>query len=193
MPALPRLSASTEINLQLIHGQEDPDHLLWNRLIIREHPLKAAPICGAQLRYLIRCPEGVIGSLGKEHPDLPASTFYSQEELAVLEDYKKKIPRHAQSQEAGPAANEPPVKEQEKRAEHPGEAPSKPNALTLLQANLIVAMLAGFWARKRDGHPGAKVLAEGLMILAALVADRKITGNSPARPPPPRKRSRAPG
>lgn len=131
--------------------------------------------------------------LGKEHPDLPASTIYSQEELAVLEDYKKKIPQHAQSQEAGSAANEPPVKEQEKRAEHPGEAPSKPNALTLLQANLILAMLAGFWARKSDGHPGAKVLAEGLMILAALVADRKITGNSPARPPPPRKRTREPG
>lgn len=37
-------------------------------------------------------------------------------------------------------------------------------------------MLAGFAGRKSDGHPGAKVLGEGLIILAALVEDRRISG-----------------
>ena len=39
----------------------------------------------------------------------------------------------------------------------------------MLQANLLVAMLAGFWARARDGHLGAQVLAEGLRVLQVLV------------------------
>lgn len=65
LPPAPRLGVSvTPITLQLIEGQNDPDHWLWNRLIIREHPLKAAPLVGAQLRYLIRSPEGIIGAFG---------------------------------------------------------------------------------------------------------------------------------
>lgn len=39
----------------------------------------------------------------------------------------------------------------------------------MLQANILVAMLAGFWARAGDGHPGAVILAEGLRMLQALV------------------------
>jgi Domain of unknown function (DUF4338)/Transposase DNA-binding len=65
LPGVPRLGRGVQpITLQLIQGQEDPDHGLWNRLIIREHPLKAAPLVGAQLRYLLRSPEGIIGALG---------------------------------------------------------------------------------------------------------------------------------
>jgi hypothetical protein len=30
-------------------------------------------------------------------------------------------------------------------------------------------MLAGFWARASDGHPGALILAEGLRVLQVLV------------------------
>lgn len=30
-------------------------------------------------------------------------------------------------------------------------------------------MLAGFWARPVDGHPGAQILAEGLRELQAMV------------------------
>ncbi|MHB8736704.1 MAG: hypothetical protein ACYC6M_15485 [Terriglobales bacterium] len=41
--------------------------------------------------------------------------------------------------------------------------------MTLLQANLLTAMLVGFWGRAGDGHPGPRVLAEGLVILQALV------------------------
>ena len=51
------------LRLQLLEGQTDPDHLLWNRLIVREHPLAGAPIVGSQLRYLIRCDDGIIGAL----------------------------------------------------------------------------------------------------------------------------------
>jgi hypothetical protein len=65
LPEVPRLGAGAPpITLQLIQGQADPDHLLWNRLIIHEHPLKAAPLVGAQLRYLLRTPQGIIGALG---------------------------------------------------------------------------------------------------------------------------------
>ena len=39
----------------------------------------------------------------------------------------------------------------------------------MLQANVLVAMLAGFWGRECDGHPGAQVLAEGLRLLHVLV------------------------
>ena len=41
--------------------------------------------------------------------------------------------------------------------------------MTVLQANMLVAMLVGFWGRAGDGHPGAEVLAEGLQVLRSLV------------------------
>lgn len=41
--------------------------------------------------------------------------------------------------------------------------------MTIGPANVVTAAFAGFWARKSDGHPGAKILAEGLKILQALV------------------------
>jgi Domain of unknown function (DUF4338)/Transposase DNA-binding len=68
LPALPQLPKSLQgtdcLHLQLLSGADDPDHLLWNRLICRHHPLKAAPLVGAQLRYLIRSEQGVIGAFG---------------------------------------------------------------------------------------------------------------------------------
>lgn len=128
--------------------------------------------------------------LGKEHPALSASLFYSKEELAVLEDRKKKLPKHAQSQEADPGANEPALTPKKQQPKHRGKR--QPSALTLFQANLLVAMLAGFWARKGDGHPGPKVLAEGLMILAAIVEDRKITESQSAHSPAGSNRPREP-
>lgn len=39
----------------------------------------------------------------------------------------------------------------------------------MLQANILVAMLVGFWGRTGDGHPGPQILAEGLRMLRALV------------------------
>jgi hypothetical protein len=41
--------------------------------------------------------------------------------------------------------------------------------LTVFQANLLVAMLVGFWGRAGDGHPGPQILAEGLRMLRAFV------------------------
>ena len=78
--------------------------------------------------------------LGKEHPDLPARVFYSPAELAVLAVKKKETGRYPES-----------------------------SKLTLLQANILVAMLAGFWGRAGDGHPGPEILADGLRLLEALV------------------------
>jgi hypothetical protein len=63
----------------------------------------------------------------------------------------------------------------------------------LLQANILVAMLAGFWARKSDGHPGAKLLGQGLRILAELVNYHRLTGRTPNTRPFPSKRPRKPG
>ena len=35
----------------------------WNQLMKRHHYLGAGPLCGAQLRYLIRCPQGLLGAM----------------------------------------------------------------------------------------------------------------------------------
>ena len=56
-------------------------------------------------------------------------------------------------------------------------------ALTLLQANLLVATLAGFWARKADGHPGPDLMGRGLLILNALVQWERIKKARPKHPP----------
>ena len=82
----------------------------------------------------------LLSRLGKEHPDLPATVAYSPEELAVLEVKKKETGKFCESPQ-----------------------------LTVLQANILTAMLVGFWGRTSDGHPGAQVLAEGLRALQALV------------------------
>jgi len=68
LPLTPRLPQSVDrlhnLRLELVTGQKDPNHGLWNRLIIREHPLKGAPMVGSQLRYLIRCDEAILGAIG---------------------------------------------------------------------------------------------------------------------------------
>ena len=101
----------------------------------------------------------LLNRLGKEHPDLPAELFYSADELEVIEVKKKETGRYAQSPK-----------------------------LTVLQANILVAMLAGFWGRAGDGHPGAQVLAEGLRILQALTWYAGQRAKQPAR----RRRKRNP-
>jgi hypothetical protein len=78
--------------------------------------------------------------LGKEHPQLPADLFYSQEELAVLEVKKKETGKFQSSAK-----------------------------LTVFQANVLTAMLVGFWGRDCDGHPGDQILGEGLEALHLLV------------------------
>ena len=68
LPPLPKLPQSVEriqaLRLHLIVDDADPQHLLWNRLISREHPLRGAPLVGAQLRYLILVEDAAIGAFG---------------------------------------------------------------------------------------------------------------------------------
>ena len=68
LPPLPRLPQSVGriagLRLGLIQDADDPAHRIWNRLIVREHPLGRQPLVGAQLRYLIECEAGVIGAFG---------------------------------------------------------------------------------------------------------------------------------
>lgn len=139
--------------------------------------------------------------LGKESPNLPAWLYYSQQELAVLEVYKKKLPQHVSSAPLTPvpepALPKEPAEESwplrtRKEAPVAGEAVAR-STLSLVQANMLVAMLGGFWGRKGDGHPGAKLLGRGLELLAALVHYSEISRLVADRPRPPRKRPRKPG
>jgi len=95
--------------------------------------------------------------LGKEHPELPAELFYTADELEVLA-VKKKETRYA---EVG--------------------------KLTVFQANILTAMLAGFWGRASDGHPGPQSLAEGIRALQVAVWYKEHCVPSP--PSKPRRRA----
>ena len=128
----------------------------------------------------------ILCRLGKENPNLPAALYYSQQELAVLEVYKKKDTPVAAPKEGQPL-------DSPKRASAAPDPSLAKATLTMAQANLIVAMLGGFWGRKGDGHPGAESVARGLELLAAVVHYCEIIALAPDRPRPPRKRPRKPG
>jgi len=68
LPPVPKLPSRegriAGLRLHLIADADDPAHALWNRLIVREHPLGRRPLVGAQLRYLIECEAGLIGAFG---------------------------------------------------------------------------------------------------------------------------------
>jgi hypothetical protein len=138
--------------------------------------------------------------LGKAHPGWKASFFYSNQELAVLELYRSKLPRHARTEPSIPPSDPGIEQEQDQLAQKCAAEEGITSAttldgpgsdLTLFQANVLTAMLANFWARKGDGHPGPRVLGEGLMILAALVHHNEVLAlsapQSPPVPNPPRK------
>ena len=140
--------------------------------------------------------------LGKEHPNLPASLYYSTQELAVLDVYKKKIPQWLRTAEFSPAPKPElpgnsrqgtkPMAPQES-APPAGDPVPGELALSVCRANMLVAMLGGYWGRKGDGLPGPKMLAQGLMVLAGLVEFRQLSEQSSPRKLPPRKRSPKPG
>ena len=119
----------------------------------------------------------------------------------MLEVYKKKLPQHVSSAPLTPvpepALPKEPTEESwplrtRKEAPVAGEAVAR-STLSLVQANMLVAMLGGFWGRKGDGHPGAELLGRGLELLAALVHYSEISRLVADRPRPPRKRPRKPG
>ena len=68
LPALPQLKASgsalSTLRLHLVAGESEPAHRIWNRLMVREHPLGRRPLVGAQLRYLVECEQGIVGAMG---------------------------------------------------------------------------------------------------------------------------------
>lgn len=105
--------------------------------------------------------------LGQEHPDLPADIFYRPEELAVLEVKKKETDKFESSPK-----------------------------LTVAQANILTAMLVGFWGRECDGHPGDQILGEGLRALHLLVWYEEQCNQVPdqkrPRGPPVRRRRSGP-
>jgi hypothetical protein len=76
-------------------------------------------------------------------------------------------------------------------------APSQPrevkSTLTLLQANLLVAMLGGFWARKADGHPGPDLMGRGLHVLRVVVDWEKLKKECARKRAPTQERPRKPG
>jgi len=120
---------------------------VWHQVLkvgckVERRQMKGAPALERALAFdmIVASRALLLARLGKEHPDLPAELFYSPEELKVLEVKKKETGKFAEA-----------------------------TKLSVLQANILVAMLVGFWARPADGHPGARLLAEGLAVLRALV------------------------
>jgi len=159
----------------------------WHQVLkdvckVEKRQMKSAKALGRALavdmivawRVLLLC------RMGKTHPNLPASLLYSPEELAVLEVLKKKTPSFeraliaaANNSEAKPL----PIADALEASAAAHDQPST-STLTVLQANLLVAMLAGFWARKSDGHPGPKLVERGLVILKQLVQWERIKKQS---------------
>jgi len=56
--------------LKLVLVDTDEQLLIWNELMITEHPLGAGPLVGRQLRYLISSPYGWLGGFGFAAPAL---------------------------------------------------------------------------------------------------------------------------
>ena len=51
------------VELVLVGSRRDPNYRIGQELLERYHDLGAGPLCGAQLRYVIRCPRGWIGAM----------------------------------------------------------------------------------------------------------------------------------
>ena len=51
------------LHLELLGDAKDPLHLIWNDLIIEQHPCAEAPLAGPRVRYLIGSDHGWLGAL----------------------------------------------------------------------------------------------------------------------------------
>ena len=112
---------------------------------------------------------------------------------------ENRLPQPADSLDAAPESAERPVPPAGASAPEPVTAspharPSKlrkvQSTLTLLQANLLVAILGGFRARKSDGHPGPDIMARGLHKLYTLVDWERMKKELARKRSPPGRRSR---
>lgn len=65
--AWPKLEASlselSEVELILVDGKDKALSRLWRQMMRAHHPLGEGPLCGAQLRYLVRSSAGWLGGL----------------------------------------------------------------------------------------------------------------------------------
>ena len=77
--------------------------------------------------------------------------------------------------------------------EAPSQIGENKSTLTLYQANILVAMLGGFWARKADGHPGPDLLGRGLLLLGFLVKWERIKKENAKKRPPAKEARHKPG
>jgi len=57
-----KLAEVSPVELVLLRPGPSPEARLW-RSILTHHPLGAGPLCGAQLRYLIKSPQGWLGAM----------------------------------------------------------------------------------------------------------------------------------
>jgi len=64
LPAGVPAKACEVLGLHLIQVSTDDENLIWNELMMREHPRKAGTMVGAQLRYLIASDHGWLGGFG---------------------------------------------------------------------------------------------------------------------------------
>ena len=92
---------------------------------------------------------------------------------------KNRAPAQAQNQTltaTGLELEVMPAEPRDKKSESvPVKSSTRSSCLSLIQANVLVAMLAGFLARTSDGHPGPEVMGRGLIDLAGLVEYRKLS------------------
>ena len=52
-----------EVEVVPVTRDSKPEHVQWTRLMESSHYLGTGPLCGAQIRYLVRCREGLLGAL----------------------------------------------------------------------------------------------------------------------------------
>ena len=190
LPLVARVPARVDLvqglHLHLLIGQEDPLHLLWNDLIIAQHPCGDAPLVGAQLRYLIGSDHGWLGALGFG----PAAFVLSCRDQWIGWTTASRLGHPASAGlgshgglarpgecEAGknPAATagQRIILDRRTGSLAGRDAKKKPRlnaaaTMTLSEANRRVARLGGYMARKGDGEPGAESLGLGLRRLTDL-------------------------
>lgn len=58
------LTQLRKLELVLVNSKDRERDLQWKKLVATHHYVGYRPLCGAQLRYLIRCEHGYVGALG---------------------------------------------------------------------------------------------------------------------------------
>jgi hypothetical protein len=71
-PVIPQLACSLndlgKIQVYPVRSRRTRESKIWLALMDRYHYLKSGPICGAQIRYLVKCDRGYLGALSFSSP-----------------------------------------------------------------------------------------------------------------------------